>query len=281
MATSEQSAGLLGSIYQLLFNSTIQTAIQGLFLVGTVLMLIGLGTVAFYVWRNVQMKWLYKVGLEAALFFVGIDLGVTAYETSYIVRIVHSEKSQIARVSQKIETLSNKIEETSQTVQETSLTANALSQTVQGLSEKFNDLTCPPQKTEKTACRQKTCRSDCVSKASVTVPPSQSESNPVSPARSTSLLSHPAELSRQANGWLYVGTGSGLEWDEKYFNWDGEQDRLPEKGDILTATGSVHLRMPLGCQSPIVGAIAPGERVHVLRATTVADCHHWVQVKRM
>lgn len=278
---SEQPAGLLGSINQLLFNSTIQTAIEALFLVGAVLMLIGLGTAAVYVWQNFQIKGLYKVGLEAALFFVGIDLGITAYETSYIVHIVHDEKSQIAQVSQKIEILSNKIEETSQNVQETSRTANALSQTVQDLFQKFNDLTCPPQKIEKTACRQKTCRSDCASKTSLTVPPSQSEANPVSPASSTSLLGHPAESVRRADGWVYVGTGAGLEWDEKYFDWDGEQARLPETGDILTATGSVHLRMPLGCQAPIVGAIAPGERVHVLRAQTVADCHHWVQVKRM
>lgn len=283
---SEQPAGFLGSIDQLLFNSTIQTAIQALFLVGAVLMLLGVAIVAVYVWRNFQIKWLYKVGLEAALFFVGIDLGITAYETSYIVHIVHDEKVQITRVSQKLDILSKKLE--AQITQETSLKLEALSktvqetsQTVQDLSQKFNDLTCPPQKIEKTACRQKTCRSDCASKTSLTVPPSQSESNPVSPASSTSLLSHPAELSRQADGWVYVGTGAGLEWDEKYFNWDDEQARLPETGDILTATGSVHLRMPLGCQAPIVGAIAPGERVHVLRAQTVADCHHWVQVKRM
>ncbi len=281
---SEQPAGVLGFIDQLLSGDVIQT----IFLVDAVLMLIGMVIVADLVRRYFQAEFWPKFLLQAVIYVVGIGLSGATYETSSIIHIVHDEKFQIARVSQKIEILSNKIEETSQTIQETSLTVNTLSQRVEDLSrttqeiaEKFSDLNCPPQKIEKTACRQKTCRSDCASKTSLTVPPSQSESNPVSPANSTSFLSHPAESVRQVDGWVYVGTGSGLEWDEKYFNWDGEQDRLPEKGDILTATGSVHLRMPLGCQAPIVGAIAPGERVHVLRAQTVADCHHWVQVKRM
>lgn len=80
---------------------------------------------------------------------------------------------------------------------------------------------------------------------------------------------------------MYVGTRSDLEWAEKYFNWDGEKDRLPQVGETLTATGAVHLREALGCRAPIVGAIAPGERVRVLQARIVADCHHWVQVKRI
>ena len=133
MMPSEQPAGFLGSIDQLLFNSTIQTAIQALFLVGAVLMLLGVAIVAVYVWRNFQIKWLYKVGLEAALFFVGIDLGITAYETSYIVHIVHDEKVQITRVSQKLDILSKKLE--AQITQETSLKLEALSKTVQETSQ--------------------------------------------------------------------------------------------------------------------------------------------------
>ncbi len=264
-----------------LSDSTIQTTIGALVFVGAVLMLIGLGTVAVYVWRNSQVKWLYKVGLEAVLLFAGIDLSVTAYETYHIVEIVNKtlvNKTFVNETpwdSKKTKALFQKVDKTSETVQATSLTVEALSQkieelslTVQEITRKPNDLNCPP---EKTSCRHTTCRSDCASKASMTVPPSQSDSEP----------NHSAVSARQADGWVYVGTGSGLDWDEKYFNWDGEKDRLPEKGDILTATGSVHLRMPLGCQAPIVGAIAQGEQVHVLRAQTVSDCHHWVQVKRL
>ncbi|MXX10373.1 MAG: hypothetical protein F4201_01185 [Nitrospira sp. SB0677_bin_15] len=80
---------------------------------------------------------------------------------------------------------------------------------------------------------------------------------------------------------MYVGTRSGQKWGEKYFDWNGEKDRLPQKGETLTATGSVHLREALGCRAPIIGAIAPEEQVRVLQARIVANCHHWVQVKRI
>lgn len=85
----------------------------------------------------------------------------------------------------------------------------------------------------------------------------------------------------EADGWVYVGTRSDQKWGEKYFDWNGEKDRLPQKGETLTATGSVHLREALGCQAPIIGAIAPEEQVRVLQARIVANCHHWVQVKRI
>ncbi len=167
------------------------------------------------------------------------------------------------------------INKTSQTIQETSPKVDAFSQkieelslTVQELSRKINDLNCPP---ERTGCRHKTDRSICASNASRSVPPSQADSAP-SPSAASIL---------EADGWVYVGTGAGQKWDEKYFNWDGEKDRLPQMGETLTATGAVHLREALGCWAPIVGAIAPGERVRVLQARIVANCHHWVQVKRM
>ena len=267
MTPFELLAGFSRYIDQLLSSE----AIQAFFLFDTVLMLIGMIIVTVLAWKHLPGSFWHKVLLEAALFFVSIGLSGTAYETYHIVKIVNETPWD----SKKTKALFQKVDKTSETVQATSLTVEALSQkieelslTVQQITRKPNDLNCPP---EKTSCRHTTCRSDCASKASMTVPPSESESKP----------SHSAVSALQADGWVYVGTGSGLDWDEKYFNWDGEKDRLPEKGDILTATGSVHLRMPLGCQAPIVGAIAPGEPVHVLRAQTVADCHHWVQVKRM
>lgn len=270
MSSSDHSVRFLGLIDQLLSSD----AIQAFFLVDTILMLIGTGTVAFLVWKHLPVSFWHKVLLEAVIFFVGIGLGGTAYETYHIVNIVN-KKSETSWNSQKVEALFQTINETSKTVQETSPKVGALSQkiedlsqTVQDLSRKINDLNCPP---EKTGCRHKTDRSNCSSKASITVPPPQSDSKP----------SHSAASALHADGWVYVGTGSGLEWDEKYFDWNGEKDRLPEKDDILTATGSVNLRVPFGCQARIVGAIAPGEPVQVLRIQTVADCHHWVQVKRM
>ncbi|MCY3728261.1 MAG: hypothetical protein OXF97_04575 [Nitrospira sp.] len=260
MSPSDHRAGLLNSIDQFLSSDGIQT----LFLVDTVLMLIGMITVAVLAWKHLPVSFWHKVLFEAALFFVGTGLSGTAYETYHIVQIVN-EKSWD---SQKIEDLFQKVNKTSQTVQGTSQKIEKLSLTVQELSRKLDDLNCPP---EKTGCWQKTDRSNCASKASLTVPPAQAESKP----------SHSAASALEADGWVYVGTRSGPEWDEKYFDWDGEKARLPGEGDILTATGSVHLRMPLGCQAPIVGAIALGEQVQVLRTQTVADCHHWVQVKRM
>ena len=115
-------------------------------------------------------------------------------------------------------------------------------------------------------------------------PDSQSQPTPPSnppPSVLPSVTIPSVESARQADGWVYVGTRAGLKWDEKYFNWDGEKDRLPEKGDILTAIGSVYLRVRLGEHAHIVGVIYPDEQVNVLRTQTVADGHHWVQVKRI
>ena len=251
MSPSDQPAGFLRYIDQHSSSGEMET----LFLVGAFLMLIGLATVAFYAWKYVPKNWWLLPFLGApTVFFVGTTFSFTTYNAYHLAHDINE--------------LSKKLEETSQIIQGTSLKVDALSQTVQEFSRKINDFKCPPQKI---CCQQKTCLANCSSNASITIPPSESDSKP----------NHSAESARQADGWVYVGTRSGLEWDEKYFAWDGEKDRLPEKGDILTATGSVNLRVPLGCQARIVGAIASGEPVKVLRSKTVADCHHWVQVKRM
>lgn len=279
---SEQSTGLLSSLDQLLSNDVI----QAFFLVNAVLMLIGLGTVAVLVWRHVPLSWWPKVSLQVALFFGGIDLSVTAYETYHIVQIVNA-KSKTSWDSQKIKTLFQTIDKTSQTAQATSLAVAALSQTVEATSQKAEALSKTAEETSGTVkeifriinnpkclshpCRHKTDRSTCSSNTSMTVSPSQADSAP-SPSAASTL---------EADGWVYVGTRSGQKWDEKYFECDGDTECLPKTGDTLIATGSVHLREALGCRAPIVGAIAPGGQVSVLQARIVADCHHWVQVKRV
>lgn len=116
------------------------------------------------------------------------------------------------------------------------------------------------------------------------LPASQSQPTPPSnptPSVLPSVTIPFAASVLQADGWVYLGTRSSLEWDEKYFSWEGEKDRLPEKGDILTATGSVHLRVRLGEHAHIVGVIYLDEQVNVLGTQTVTDGHHWAQVKRM
>ncbi len=140
----------------------------------------------------------------------------------------------------------------------------------------------------KTKCQLDNPKKDDPQEDPKLIPPptsdSQSQTTPTSNATPSVLPSvtvPPAKSALQADGWVYLGTKPGLEWDEKYFKWHGEKDHLPEKGDILTSTGSVHLRVRIGPQAHIVGVICPDEPVNVLRVQTVADGHHWVQVKRI
>lgn len=100
-----------------------------------------------------------------------------------------------------------------------------------------------------------------------------------SPSPEQSRLSEPR---LQQDGWVYIGTNVGRHWDEKYFNWDGDSERLPEGGDILTSTGSVNLRVRLGRHAHIVGVICPEEKVKALGTTkTLRNTYHWVKVKRI
>ena len=90
-------------------------------------------------------------------------------------------------------------------------------------------------------------------------------------------------------GWTYVGINFGQGWDEKYFQWKEEAKKLPQKGYVLTATGSVHLRKDhiryikdegwVNAES--IGIIHPDDKVKVLETKTVADGFRWVKVRRI
>lgn len=79
---------------------------------------------------------------------------------------------------------------------------------------------------------------------------------------------------------MYVGINLGRHWDKKHFDWDSYNKRLPEKADILTATGLVNLRKRFGEHAPIVGVICPEEQVQVLEIETLPNGYHWVRIKR-
>lgn len=90
-------------------------------------------------------------------------------------------------------------------------------------------------------------------------------------------------------GWTYVGINFGQGWDEKYFKWNDNNESLPQKDAILTATGSVHLRKDHirymkdegWVNSQSVGIIHPDDKVEVLDTKTVADGFHWVKVRKI
>lgn len=85
--------------------------------------------------------------------------------------------------------------------------------------------------------------------------------------------------------WAYVGINFGNVWDEKYFKWKDDNDHIPAKGDVLTATGSVNLRkdrirFSFGegwINSPIVGLIQPGEKIRVENTQVVAGGFYWIE----
>ena len=94
---------------------------------------------------------------------------------------------------------------------------------------------------------------------------------------------------QKTEGWVYVGIFFGEDWDEKYFDWDGDSEGPPQKDDILTATGSVHLRVDHiryeenkgWVNSRVIGIIQLGDTVKVLKTQTVAEGYHWVEVKKI
>ena len=98
------------------------------------------------------------------------------------------------------------------------------------------------------------------------------------PASVQSLCPSPAKATPE--GWVYVGTNLGRHWDVKHFNWDSYNKRLPERDDVLTATGLVNLRKRFGKHAPIVGVICPDEQVQVLESKTLSNSYHWVRIKR-
>jgi len=244
-----------------------------LFLVGVTLsvvcMLVGISTLAIDVFKRFDKFWSL-----AALFGAPLII-VTAYDTYAIFDL-----------SQTVTNVSKEVTNISATVTKVSNTVTHISETKCQPDDSQEDSKLVPPPTSDSQS-QPIPPSDSTPSAllSETVPPPESTSSASLQSVKNPLLASipnpPVEPARQADGWVYVGTRAGLKWDEKYFNWDGEKDRLPEKGDILTATGSVHLRGRIGPQAHIVGVICPDEPVNVLRIYTVADGHHWVQVKRM
>ncbi len=101
--------------------------------------------------------------------------------------------------------------------------------------------------------------------------------------------SAPQQSGSDEIGWTYVGINFGQGWDEKYFKWEDNNESLPQKGYILTATGSVHLRKDHiryvkdagWVNAKSVGIIHPDDKVKVLDTKTVADGFRWVRVKRI
>ncbi len=93
----------------------------------------------------------------------------------------------------------------------------------------------------------------------------------------------------KADGWVYVGINFGKNWDEKYFDWTSDNDRLPRRDDELTATGSVnlrkdHIRFKKGegwVNAEVLDVIGPHTKVKVLETKTVADGFHWVKIKKI
>ena len=101
--------------------------------------------------------------------------------------------------------------------------------------------------------------------------------------------SAPQQSESDEIGWTYVGINFGQGWDEKYFKWQENNESLPQKDAILTATGSVHLRKDHvryqkdegWVNSESIGIIHPHDKVKVLDIKTVADGFCWVKVRRI
>ncbi len=240
-------------------------AMKTLFIVGVTLsvvcMLVGITTLAIYVFKRFDNFWWLAALLGAPL------TSVTAYNTY------------------TIDVLSQNVTTISATVTNISKTVTHISETKCQLDDPQEDPKLSPPPTSDSQSQPIPPSNPTPSLPPETISSLESAfSESLQSVKNPLLASIPnssAESALQADGWVYVGTKAGLEWDEKYFNWDGEKTRLPGEGDILTSTGSVHLRVRIGPQAHIVGVICPDEPVNVLRTHTVADGHHWVQVKRI
>ena len=206
------------------------SATKTLFIVGVTLcvvcVLVGITILAIYVFKRFDNFWRL-----AALFGTPLII-VTVYDTYAIFD------------------LSQTVTKVSKEVTNVSATVTKVSNTVTHISE--------------TKCEPKGPKEDDSQEDPKLIPPPTPDPKlkPIPQSDSTpsvlpSVTIPPVESALQADGWVYLGTRSGLEWDEKYFNWNGEKDRLPEKGDILTSTGSVNLRGRIGPQAHIVGVICP------------------------
>ena len=90
-------------------------------------------------------------------------------------------------------------------------------------------------------------------------------------------------------GWVYIGSNFGGPWKEKYFKWENNQASLPEIGNILKATGSVHLRkgyikfdskVGRWINEDVIGLVRPGDKVEVTDTKEVTTGFHWAEIKR-
>lgn len=90
-------------------------------------------------------------------------------------------------------------------------------------------------------------------------------------------------------GWVYIGSNFSGPWQEKYFNWTNDKSELPTKGNILQATGSVHLRngyiefdseVGRWVNKDVVGLIRPGDKVKVTRIKEVTTGFYWAEITR-
>ena len=102
-------------------------------------------------------------------------------------------------------------------------------------------------------------------------------------------LEGPSLDKHSRDGWIYVGILYEGEWEEKYFDWQGD-GKAPEKGDVLTAAGSVNIRQDVikydrnaevWKNARIVGLVKPGDRVQVKQVETVADDFVWIRAERL
>ena len=88
-------------------------------------------------------------------------------------------------------------------------------------------------------------------------------------------------------GWVYIGSNFGGPWKEKYFNWKNDKPDLPTKGNILKATGSVHLRkgyikfdseVGRWVNEDVVGLVRPGDKVKVTGIKEVTTGFYWAEI---
>ena len=90
-------------------------------------------------------------------------------------------------------------------------------------------------------------------------------------------------------GWTYVGINFGDSadtWEERYFNWEGDQ-ATPREGDVLTATGAVHVRSDhikydeqaeTWVNAEVVGFVHPGDQIRVNAVRKIENGYYWVEI---
>ena len=236
-------------------------ATKTLFIVGVTLsvvcVLVGGTILAIYVFKIFGNFWWLLALFGAPL------ISLTTYNTYTTIKV----SQDVTNVSQDITNISQDITNISQDVTNISQDITNISETKCQL-EDFKNLKLIPPPPPDPKLKPIPQSDPTPNMPPEAIPPLESPSSEsLQPVKNPLLASIPNPVEdppKQADGWVYVGTRSGLEWDEKHFNWAGYNQRLPEKADILTAIGSVNLRVKFGQQAHIAGVICPGEKVQVL-----------------